>query len=348
MDCAHINFGHSHFQISGIIFLMKIICWNVRGAKKAQVLEEVKFLKRIHKPDILFLIETLTNDSNSHNIIRRMGFRQFDYVPPSNHSGGLWVLWNNERLHAAVLSKEPRAIHLLVHDPNCNKNCIVSGVYGPAKETDKDAFWDHLINLNSVFDLPWLIIGDFNELESANEKRGGRPVSLRRIGRLPQFLRASQCESVSVQGYPFSWKQRIHGTWIYERLDRGLARSDFRTLYPNIGVRHGAFTFSDHCPIILSTDNHAPSQKACPFRFQNFWKQYPQVLHMVKNTWSAPIPGTHMFRFMSRLRSIKLQLKPWVRSTFGNMQNKLRLNMEKIDYVENKLLESPMNYRLND
>ena len=177
---------------------MKVICWNVRGAKKAQVLEEVKFLKRIHKPDIMFLIETLTNDSNSYNIIRRMGFRQFDFVPPSNHSGGLWALWNNDRVHAAVLSKEPRAIHLLIHDPSCNQNCIVSGVYGPAKEMDKDVFWDHLVNLNTVFDLPWVLIGDFNELESANDKHGGRQVSLKRIGRLPQFLRASQCESIPV------------------------------------------------------------------------------------------------------------------------------------------------------
>jgi len=117
-----------------------------------------------------------------------------------------------------------------VYDPICKKNCIVSGVYGPAKEKDKDAFWTHLLHLNSVFDLPWLIVGDFNELESSNEKRGGRPVSLRRLTRLPQFLQASHCESVMAQGCPFTWKQRIHGSWIYERLDRGLARRDFSNL----------------------------------------------------------------------------------------------------------------------
>jgi len=68
---------------------MKIICWNVRGAKKAQVLEEVKFLKRIHNPNIVFLLETLTNDSNSHRVIQKMGFQNFDFVLPSNHTGGL-------------------------------------------------------------------------------------------------------------------------------------------------------------------------------------------------------------------------------------------------------------------
>jgi len=327
---------------------MKIICWNVRGAKKAHILEEVKILKKIHNPDILFLLETLTNDINSQTLIRRMGFRHFDYIPPSNHSGGIWVLWTNERLQAAVLSKETRAIHLLVHDPQCTQNCIISGMYGPAKEADKDIFWNHLTHLNSVFDLPWLLLGDFNELESANDKRGGRPVSLRRLNRLPNFLRASQCESIPVQGSPFSWKQRIHGTWVYERLDRGLARKDFRSLYPHITTQHGVFTFSDHCPIILHTEPQDHSPKTYPFRFQNFWMQYPQVLHMVKNAWCTPIPGTHMFRFMQRLKSVKLTLKPWARSTFGNIHNKIRSNLEKIDYVENQLLQFPMNYRLNN
>jgi len=51
---------------------------------------------------------------------------------------------------------------------------------------------------------------------------------------------------------------------------------------------------------------------------------------------------------MRNLKTIKLELKPWVRSTFGNMQAKLRLNLEKINYVENKLLESPLSFRLNE
>jgi len=218
---------------------MKIICWNVRGAKKAQILEEVKFLKHLHKPDIMFLLETLTNDINSHNIIRRMGFRHFDYIPPSNHSGGIWVLWTNDRIQAAILSKENRAIHLLVHDPHCNQNCIISGVYGPAKEADKDTFWNHLTNLNSVFDLPWLLLGDFNELESANEKRGGRPVSLRRIGRLPNFLRASQCESVRSRAILFPGNNvfTVHGfmnvlivDWPGEILDHFILISRYSTV----------------------------------------------------------------------------------------------------------------------
>ena len=44
---------------------IKITSWNVQRAKKAQVLEEVKLLKRNIQPDILFLLETMTNEKNT-------------------------------------------------------------------------------------------------------------------------------------------------------------------------------------------------------------------------------------------------------------------------------------------
>jgi len=51
---------------------------------------------------------------------------------------------------------------------------------------------------------------------------------------------------------------------------------------------------------------------------------------------------------MRKLKTIKTELKPWVKSTFGNIQDKLRKNLDKISYIENKLLDSPMSFRLND
>ena len=44
-------------------------------------------------------------------------------MDPINHSGGIVVLWNNNGIHAPILSKEQRAIHLLVHDDEKNQKC---------------------------------------------------------------------------------------------------------------------------------------------------------------------------------------------------------------------------------
>jgi len=78
---------------------MKIISWNVQGLKGVQVMQEITFLLRIHKPNMLFLIETLVNESNLLRFLPKLGFAHFDYILPLNHyilplnhSGGIAVL----------------------------------------------------------------------------------------------------------------------------------------------------------------------------------------------------------------------------------------------------------------
>ena len=51
---------------------MKVISWNVQGAKKVQVLQALKVLSRIYKPDVLFLSETMVNEENIVRLMTNM------------------------------------------------------------------------------------------------------------------------------------------------------------------------------------------------------------------------------------------------------------------------------------
>ena len=127
---------------------MKIISWNIQGLKKTQALQEILFLQRLHKPDIMFILETLVNSANIERILPKTRFQHFDYVDPVNYSGGIAVLWNNDHILASILRKDQRAIHVLVHDTGNNQNVIVSGIYAPAQVRDKDHFWSQLTQFN--------------------------------------------------------------------------------------------------------------------------------------------------------------------------------------------------------
>jgi len=133
---------------------MKIISWNVQGAKRSQVLLELQFLKRTQKPNIVFLLETMVNEQNSLRILPRLGFEFYDFVIPNNHSGGLAVLWHNTNIRASILRKEQRAIHMLVHDLTTNQDSVISGIYAPAQPRDKDVFWHQLFSLHEIICLP--------------------------------------------------------------------------------------------------------------------------------------------------------------------------------------------------
>jgi len=82
----------------------------------------------------------MVNEQNLLRILPTLGFDHFDYVLPTDHSGGTAVLWNDNTIHASVISKQQRAIHLLIHDPVCTQTLVLSEIYAPAQTHQKDAF----------------------------------------------------------------------------------------------------------------------------------------------------------------------------------------------------------------
>ena len=97
------------------------------------------------------------------------------------------MLWNNETICAPILRKEQRAIHMLVHDVEKKRNTIVSGVYAIAQQRNKDSFWSHFLQLNTVIDLPWCLIRDFNELANPSERKGEQRYPNTKFARLNNF-----------------------------------------------------------------------------------------------------------------------------------------------------------------
>jgi len=327
---------------------MKILAWNVQGAKKGQIREEIRYLKQAQQPDLLFLIETLTSEETTKQLLPQLGFDQFDYTLPVNHSGGIWVLWNTKNIMANVLLKEDRAIHMLVFDIVIQKFSIISGIYAPAQSGHKDVFWNHLRDLHGIVDMPWCLIGDFNELECHDDKTGGPPAGPSRLTRLPSFLNYCQARSLPVLGRRFTWKKRIHGHLIYEKLDRAIGRQDWCCQYPDCCVINGPFTCSDHCYVMLDTNPAQFAPRKSLFRYQPHWSHYHEAQSIVRKKWLGQGTGAPMFRFTRKLRRIKRELKIWSRSKFSAFRTQIEKNTSKLQFVESRIITNPQSPRLND
>jgi len=48
---------------------MKILAWNVYGAKKHQIREEIRFLQKFQQLDLVFVIEAIASEATSKQII---------------------------------------------------------------------------------------------------------------------------------------------------------------------------------------------------------------------------------------------------------------------------------------
>ena len=160
-------------------------------------------------------------------------------------------------------------MHCMVLDKPTAKQCLVSAVYAPARESQKDEFWLHLKRLHDTIDQPWCILGDFNQKLHASKKVGGIPLNPTRVQRLNDFLHYSNSYDANVQGRLYAWKKRIRGQLVYEKLDRVLFREDCLQLFPNYFITNGPFTCSDHAYVLLNTESaHAP-RRGTTFKYQH-------------------------------------------------------------------------------
>ena len=66
---------------------MKVIAWNIQGAKKSKFQQGV--INRTMKPNILILIETMFNKRNTECIIKTLGYHNHDTILSHNHTRGI-------------------------------------------------------------------------------------------------------------------------------------------------------------------------------------------------------------------------------------------------------------------
>ncbi|KAJ8443344.1 LOW QUALITY PROTEIN: hypothetical protein Cgig2_015825 [Carnegiea gigantea] len=85
----------------------------------------------------------------------------------------------------------------------------------------------------------------------------------------------------NVQDRPYTWKSRIRGQLIYEKLDRVIGRQDWANLYPAASLTHGPFSCSYHYFILLNTQGSTFGQKQPTFQFQLDWIQHEQVNRII-------------------------------------------------------------------
>ena len=121
--------------------------------------------------------------------------------------------------------------------------------------------WELLKSLSRPNSLPWLIIGDFNEIVCASEKEGGVVRPIRQMARFKEAIDFCCLREVGFVGPQYMWLyQKYDGSQIKERLDKELATQEWLTLFPSTKLFHKSPSVSDHSPLFLSF-LHKPKKK---------------------------------------------------------------------------------------
>jgi len=192
-------------------------------------------------------------------------------ISSNGRSGGLALFWRNSFI-CTVLNYSANHINVEVNDLNKGK-WQFTGYYGFLEGKRRCASWDFLRNLANNTFLPWCILGDFNDILDAHEKRGGaiRPRWL--INGFRQVVSDAGLTKVYMKGYPYTWFKSLGTPRAVEvKLDRGLANADWFRMFPNVTIENLVAPTLNHYPLLLKKEEThrvwVPRQK---FKFENSW-----------------------------------------------------------------------------
>lgn len=148
----------------------------------------------------------------------------------------------------------------------------MTGFYGFPSRSDRLKSWNLLCSLKDKSDLPWVVIGDFNDLLRQTEKKGGRPHPNALLHGFADALEYCNLFDLGMCGYSFTWERgRGKINWVEERLDRAVASNSWRLLFQNARLENINTVSSDHSAISLDLESKQNVYRKKLFRFENAW-----------------------------------------------------------------------------
>ncbi|PNY14675.1 ribonuclease H [Trifolium pratense] len=213
-----------------------------------------------------------------------MKFNSCLSVEVEGRSGGLSVMWK-DTISCRVLNYSRNFINLIVKEKE-EDEWRLTCYYGYPERGRRRKAWDLLRELRDMSDLPWCIIGDFNDLLAQEDKKGNHP----HPNWLCNGFRSAVCDcdltDIHLEGYPFTWtKSRGSPNVIEERLDRAMANSKWLMNFPNVKLVNLLTSHSDHSPILLQNSPMTRNGKSYSFRFENSWLKEEDIGVVVEEGW---------------------------------------------------------------
>lgn len=211
---------------------MKILSWNVRGLRLREKNGAVRRFIRKNRAEMFLIQETKRADlcaSFSREILGSQDFGFF-YKSVEGSSSGQLVMWNSS-LFKESIREDSRSISVKGQLISEGVEACFTNIYGPNTEVEREAFWVELDDIHSWSTPIWCLGRDFNVVR-------------------------------------FTWSNN-QARGAMSRLDIFLTSSEWYLIFTNISQIKLFSPISDHCPVLLDTDEIDWGPK--PFCFSNAW-----------------------------------------------------------------------------
>ena len=320
---------------------MDIFCWNVRGFNDKIKRRGFRKWMRSNNPIFGGLVETHVSSVKAPSIIGRTfsGWR-YDCNYEFSDLGKICVIWNPS-VTVSILHKSLQSITCKVRLPFVSTEFVVTFVYGSNCRKMRRELWSELVFLSSSSSssgMPWLILGDFNQVRFASEhSRSSGFSSSRGMREFNQCLATTSLSDLQFCGNAFTWTNNQGSFIISKKLDRILVNDEWLNAFPNsLGV-FGDSGISDHTPCCVFLDYLKPKPKK-PFKFFSLLNDNPEFVILLKECWdSLRFCGSAMFKISKKLKELKSIIRTFSRDNYSGIEKRVQEALGDLIQLQNTL-----------
>ncbi|XP_074293325.1 uncharacterized protein LOC141620319 [Silene latifolia] len=179
-------------------------------------------------------------------------------------------------------------------------------------------------------------------MDRNGKERLGSDVTSAEINPFQDCVSWCHLQDIPAIGSYFTWnkKQGVE-TRVYSRIDRILVNSEWIARFPNAFANFLPEGLYDHCPCIVQFEADIRRSRA-PFKYYNMWSLSPGFDDMVKECWRQDVEGTKIFQVVSKMKSLKGQLKKLNKNEFNDIENNSSITVMALTQIQKNLRASPM------
>ncbi|XP_062005939.1 uncharacterized protein LOC133723125 [Rosa rugosa] len=182
--------------------------------------------------------------------------------------------------------------------------------------TGKEVFWSSWNNRGSGEDIPWLVIGDLNEILGPFEREGGALWNPNRRHYLRSFMNINSLLDIGYKGQRFTWARKQGDTIVLqERLDRCLVDKNWLLGWPETNLTHLTRIGLDHSPILFNTNPILQRPKA-GFKFEASWVDEVETAPIIEQCWLSNLFCPNVTTWTTNLTRCKNGLRSWSKNKF--------------------------------
>ncbi|XP_023729184.1 uncharacterized protein LOC111876849 [Lactuca sativa] len=294
---------------------MNIFSNNIRGIGGEVKREWIKNSRIQHHSVFVGLQETKSYEVKGglDKFIWGPGNFQSEVVDPMGLFGGIVSLWDPSIFCAVESIKGVGFLCIKGVWLKSKKTVCFVNVYAPQDLNEKKLLWNKLFDLiNSDSNVCWTVFGDFNAVRFP-EERLGSIFCPQGAYYFNKFIFLDGLLEIKMGGRRFTYMNSKEDK--HSKLDRYLVSPNVLDSWPHLNVTTLPRVHSDHCAIIISSNqlDFGPY----PFRFFNSWLKDQNLEMIIVNGWSLGLNFglnkivSPLSVVVHKLKNLKEHIKAW-------------------------------------